>query len=418
MSKTPLFSSPFARITGPLDEVTRVAEEGEPDLAGMNDADIAAIWKATEGWYRTATQPFVSLCIRRRGQTVLHRSLGHSHGDWSRAGIANNERAVVGPVETPVCAFSASKALTAMLIHGLAEDGLLDLDQTVAHYLPQFAVHGKERITISDVLTHGAGMPRLPENLPPETMFDYDGVVDLVLSNPPQYRPGSTTAYHAISGGYVLSALSDKVTGRSLNQLLRKRIVLPLGLSSLRYGATLNQQAKVATNYNTGHDLPRPLSAVVEKALASDWNSVVATSNEAGFLNTIVPAGNVIGNAHDWCVLMELMRNGGEFNEQRVFKEATVQRALQVKRRTLFDRTLCMPMQYSEGFMCGATPASIFGPMTASAFGHLGFINIFCWADPQRHTSVALMSTGKSLIGAHLAELGRLIWVINSRTRR
>jgi CubicO group peptidase (beta-lactamase class C family) len=55
------------------------------------------------------------------------------------------------------------------------------------------------------------------------------------------------------------------------------------------------------------------------------------------------------------------------------------------------------PIRFSAGFMRGEKLWSMFGFNTAQAFGHLGFINILCWADPARDISVAFLNTGKSL---------------------
>ncbi|WP_323824630.1 serine hydrolase domain-containing protein, partial [Pseudomonas aeruginosa] len=63
--------------------------------------------------------------------------------------------------DTPVCLFSASKAVTAVLIHQLAEQGVIDLDQRVSHYVPKFGRAGKSETTIADVLAHRGGFPSM-----------------------------------------------------------------------------------------------------------------------------------------------------------------------------------------------------------------------------------------------------------------
>lgn len=415
--KTPLFSSPLVRISGSLEACTSIGQEVD-DVAelGLRSRYKEDVWKAVTRWYRTGTQPFVSVCIRYKGERVVHRSVGHSHGAWALNGMARD--AVPGTVETPVGVFSASKALTALLIHGLAEDGLLDLERRVAYYLPEFNNNGKQAITVSQVLSHQAGMPTMPKHLGPETLFDYDQVVDAIMKSPVQRPVGRGTAYHAVSGGYVLGALANKVTGHSLNQILRRRLAVPLGLSTLRYGATLDNQPKVALNYNTGRPLRWPINKMVETTLGADWNSVIDLSNRPEFLSTIVPAGNACGSADEWSVLMQLLLNQGRVGQTEVFKPATIDRLLSFRAGSLIDGTLRVPSRFSEGLMLGTNPVSLFGPMTGQAAGHLGLINVFCWADPSRDLSVALLSTGKSLFGLHLAELGRTLWAINRVSRR
>jgi CubicO group peptidase (beta-lactamase class C family) len=74
-----------------------------------------------------------------------------------------------------------------------------------------------------------------------------------------------------------------------------------------------------------------------------------------------------------------------------------------------------IPMRYSEGMMLGARPAGLYGPNTANAFGHLGFMNILGWADPQRSVSAALLTTGKAILGTHLIALAKLLTTISRR---
>jgi CubicO group peptidase (beta-lactamase class C family) len=68
-----------------------------------------------------------------------------------------------------------------------------------------------------------------------------------------------------------------------------------------------------------------------------------------------------------------------------------------------------LPLRYSAGMMLGASPFGLYGPDTSKAFGHLGFANIFGWADPERATSVALLTTGKLLLGVHAPYLVALL---------
>ena len=62
-------------------------------------------------------------------------------------------------------------------------------------------------------------------------------------------------------------------------------------------------------------------------------------------------------------------------------------------------------MRYALGPMLAVTLLVCLGPMTGQAFGHIGFSNILCWADPERDISVSLLSTGKSVVGTHLPAL-------------
>jgi CubicO group peptidase (beta-lactamase class C family) len=58
-------------------------------------------------------------------------------------------------------------------------------------------------------------------------------------------------------------------------------------------------------------------------------------------------------------------------------------------------------------------PFGIFGPNTPRAFGHLGFTNIFGWADPTRQISVAILTSGKPIFSAHMIRVVQLLTEIN-----
>ena len=55
--------------------------------------------------------------------------------------------------------FSASKPFVALLVHLLAQRSELALDDHVAEHWPRFGRHGKESVTIRQVLRHRSGLP-------------------------------------------------------------------------------------------------------------------------------------------------------------------------------------------------------------------------------------------------------------------
>ncbi len=71
-------------------------------------------------------------------------------------------------------------------------------------------------------------------------------------------------------------------------------------------------------------------------------------------------------------------------------------------------------MRHSAGFMLGADAMSLFGPDTDKAFGHLGFTNVFGWADPERDLSVGLITSGKPILHPGLP----LLWALTRRIGR
>jgi CubicO group peptidase (beta-lactamase class C family) len=129
--------------------------------------------------------------------------------------------------------------------------------------------------------------------------------------------------------------------------------------------------------------------------LSVHFVEAVRVSNDPRFLTSVVPAGNIVTTANEASRFMQLLLDGGELDEVRVFETRTIERA--VAEQTFFELDLTMgaPIRYSMGFILGARIASPYGLNTPRAFGHLGFTNVFVYADPSRDIAVALMTSGK-----------------------
>src|SRR5262249_39404269 len=148
---------------------------------------------------------------------------------------------------------SASKAVTAMLVHLLDERHLIHLDDHVCEYIPEFGVHNKEWITIRHVLTHRAGIPNLPpEGLDLDNLEDPDKILRILCSARPTSRAGRQLAYHAITGGFVLGEVVRRVTGKDIRTVLDEEIRRPLGFRWMNYGVRRREVKQVAVNYFTG----------------------------------------------------------------------------------------------------------------------------------------------------------------------
>jgi len=203
-----------------------------------------------------------------------------------------------------------------------------------------------------------------------------------------------------------------RVTGRNIRELLRETIQEPLGFRYFNYGVPDKDISKVAVNYDTGLPLIFPVSAIAKRALSVSWGDVVRISNEPRFMQVIIPAANLVATADEMSQFYQMLLNGGELNGKRIFKPSTIRRAVAPVGKMWFDGTMVVPMRYSAGLMMGASPVGMWGPYSESAYGHIGFINIFCWADPARDISVSLQTTGKSLAGPHMGLLMKFLFTV------
>ncbi len=211
---------------GPLSHIDHAAESSARDT-GVSEADRERIWAAMQGLYRTGVHPAITMVMRRQGRIVLKRSIGR---------VSGNAPGEIGPEvplhpDSPVCLFSASKAITALLVHKLAEQGQLRLDDRVADYIPEFAARGKGAVTIRQLLAHRAGIPTLPVKHPdPSLLQHWDALVHLLCLAPPFDPRFEKQAYHALTVGFiVVRALVDFVGRHGFAPFAWWRIVVGVG---------------------------------------------------------------------------------------------------------------------------------------------------------------------------------------------
>ena len=398
-------------IPNDLEAVTFRDRAGErPEAAGVSTASVDAIWRSAQGLYRTGTHPGMQLSVRHRGEQILHRAIGHASGNGPHD--SPDTPRVAMTTETPVCYFSASKAVTALLMHMLVEQGLISLMDPVAYYCPEFAQSGKRTINIHQILSHRGGIPAIPKGTPIDVLWDQDEIWRLLCEAEPVEVDGTKFAYHAITGGYVLQRVLEKVTGDTIEAFLDRHIRKPMGMRWFTYGISRDRVSDLATNYATGPTPRFPVSWVINRALGGDIHTVEQVINDPRFQEAVIPAGNLCGTAEEMGRFYQMMLNGGVWNGRRICEPLTVHRAIQQYGSLQIDRTLMIPMRFSAGLMLGGNPVGLWGQHSRYAFGHIGLINKLCWADAGRDISVSLLNTGLPIVGHHLPALAKFVYTV------
>jgi CubicO group peptidase (beta-lactamase class C family) len=378
--RLPFVGDPLRRIRVPrdLEAVTTVGEEDGPEAGGVERANVDAIWKSAVGLYRSGVHPAVQVCVRRHGAVVLDRAIGHARGNGPKD--PEDADKVPATPATPFLIYSGSKAITAFVIHLLAERGLVRLDAPVAEYIP-----GNREL-----------------------------LMKVLCDAKPFARAGRFLAYHAVSGGFILGEVAERVSGRPIRELLADEILDPLGFEWTNYGVAPERVDEVALNYVTGPAAGPPLSTLLTRALGLPLDQLVAASNDPRFLTGVVPAASTITTANELSRFFELMRRGGELDGVRVLERETIRRALTEQSHLEFDLSLGFPTRFSYGLMLGAQVLSLYGRDTQHAFGHLGFTNILGWADAERATAVAVITNGKPTLYPELPRFFGLTQKITS----
>jgi CubicO group peptidase (beta-lactamase class C family) len=146
-------------------------------------------------------------------------------------GVRNKQTGEPWERETMVVVHSATKGLAAMTLALAHSRGWLDYEERVATYWPEFAQHGKEKITVRQLLAHQAGLFAFDEPVDRSVVANLDRLAVVLARQKPAWEPGTRQAYHALTLGFYEAELMRRVDPRhrSLGQFFHDEIASPLG---------------------------------------------------------------------------------------------------------------------------------------------------------------------------------------------
>lgn len=298
--------NPFrARVRVPLrlGAVTTIGAETSAGEVGLRRGAIATVWRAVEALYRTGLHPAISLVVRRRGEVVLNRAIGHRL-------LGGDE--LMTP-DTPACLFSCSKAITAVVLHKLA------LDDKVATYLPEFAANGKQDVTLRALLTHRAGLAKLPFDDPdPMLLFKIDTMLEALCAAP--LSGAARQGYHAVTSGYILGAVAERASDRPLPELLAE-LLRPLGCAdTVTYGVSPERRDEVALSYWTGPQRLPPLTGLMTRLLGLAPHVIAPAMNTPTAMSRVLPAAGLYASAADASRIFQMLLDGGSWNGKQILR--------------------------------------------------------------------------------------------------
>ena len=126
--------------------------------------------------------------------------------------------------------FSSTKGAAHLVVALLVQDGVLDPDQRVSHYWPEFAAAGKQDITLRHVLAHQAGVVGTDAGFSLAELADDRLIAARLAGQRPYWRPGAAFGYHAWVIGALTGEVVRRVTGRTIQELFEERVRAPHGL--------------------------------------------------------------------------------------------------------------------------------------------------------------------------------------------
>jgi CubicO group peptidase (beta-lactamase class C family) len=304
--------------------------------------------------------------------------------------------------DTLVLIWSATKGIGSACVLHVLQEHRIGIDRCVAEFWPEFAQAGKEKITLSQLLSHQAGLCALDARV---NILDYGAVIRALEVQKPLWLPGTAHGYHARTFGFLLDELVRRIAGKTLSQYWREAFAQPLNLD-LWIGLPERENPRVATIYaaksgrppepknrQSGSDFYLDLvtpGTLARKTFSSPYGlqSVSGMNTPAVRAQPIVSFGG-IGSASALAKFYSMLANGGKLGEQTFFSEETIA-WMTTTLSDGMDRVFQIPTAFSAGFMKDPRNAvrRMFGP-SPNAFGHPGAGGSHAFADPENRFSFA-----------------------------
>ncbi len=327
------------------------------------------------------------------GKVIYHKSFGNLSYD--------NADAVTNDVLYDIASVTkvAATALAAMWLY---EHHLLDLNQTVGYYLPDYEKSDKGAITISQLMTHTGGLqPWIPfykqaigkDGKLLKSYFSktktsdyYIQVTDSLFMNPRFYArierqikesPLTEKGKYVYSdiGMLLLQKIIERQACKKMDVLLEDEFYQPLGLSHLLF--------KPLSKFTTSQIAPTELDTQFRKTLVHGYVHDPA----AALMDGVAGNAGLFANAQSIGLLMQLLLNDGVYAGKQYLKSETIQLFTSaplagIRRGYIFDK----PEPDSKKSSPTCKSASL------SSFGHQGFTGTCTWADPDKKLVFVFLS--------------------------
>ncbi|ATQ29550.1 esterase [Rhodococcus ruber Chol-4] len=320
--------------------------------------------------------------------------------------------------DTVSLSFSTGKGVASTVVHRLADRGLIDYFAPVARYWPEFAAAGKEHVTVADVLTHRAGLHRV-RNLRPGRMgiVDYDATVRALAAAPPDSRRLSGPGYHAVTYGWLVAEIVQRVTGLPFVDVVRQEIAEPLGTPEFWFRVPEDQRHRIAKLFPrinpaglhwgmTASVLSRVslTRGLAEAAMPEEFDELV---RDPSVHDAVMPGWNGVFSARALARMYGAIAAGGTIDGVQFLKPETVEAMNEVRVRGR-DYVLGVPMAWRLGYH---QPVFVSRERPRGALGHYGVGGSGAFADLDTGLSLAFttnrLGSGPIALGdLRLARLG------------
>jgi CubicO group peptidase (beta-lactamase class C family) len=351
----------------------------DPQSLGLAAGPLQHLDRLIRRHLEEGRYPGAQIALARHGKLALFRSYGET---------------VIEPARKPATAgtlfllFSQTKMLTSAAVWALVEEGRLSFMDRIADHLPEFASRGKAEITLHQVMTHQGGFPS--GDVSRAAWADHARMCAEVCDFSLDWTPGTRLQYHPRAAHLVQAMLIEAVTGEDYRQVIREKVLAPLGLADdIFVGVPPEAQERCANTY-----------------------AAETRDNSAEFKAAGLPSGGGYATARGMAAFYQMLLGQGRLGAVRLFSPRLI---AYVSRNHTGDRPdeamagIAMHRGLGPHVRGDSDRIRGLGTLAAPAtFGHGGAGTSYSWADPASGVSFSYLTNHVQPDPWHSARLDRV----------
>lgn len=325
---------------------------------GLDRSSVGQIESIVRKGIADGEMPGAVVVVADRQQVLFQQAFGDRQIEPTREPMTIDTLFDLASLTKPIA--------TATSVMRLVSQGKVDVEQRVSKYLPNFAGHGKEAITVSDLLLHIGGLT--PDN----PLRDYEDGPETAWNRICELKPiaarGEKFAYTDV-GFIVLGKLVERVSEKSLDQFATDEVFAPLGMDSTRFNP---------------NDKLKHRAAPTEKR-DGQWIKGEVHDPRAYLLGGVAGHAGLFSTASDLVRYGQMMLGDGKTSSVTVLDRDTF--SLMTKPRSIPRGTRTFGWDHQSPYSSNRGES-----FSEAAFGHGGFTGTVIWIDPEKERVFIFLS--------------------------
>ncbi len=333
----------------------------QPELVGMISDSLARIDGIIQRAIHDSAFPGAQVLVGKDGAVVYQKAFGRFEYSPSSPPVTSSTLYDIASLTKIVATTSA--------VMRLYDEGLLHLDDRLVDYLPECANHGKEKITVRNLLLHNGGLP--PFKRLYLTCTSPTQALDSIYQTELVYPTGDSTVYSDFDF-ILLGKIVEKIARTTLDRFVDSVFFRPMGMTRTMF---------------------RPPSWIMSETAPTEFDSSfrkqlvrgVVHDENAYILGGVAGHAGLFSTAQDLAVFLQMYLNGGWYNGISFLRPETI-RMFTAKQSANSSRALGWDTKTVGGY---SSAGSLF---SENSYGHTGFTGTSIWVDPVRNTFVVFLT--------------------------